>query len=122
MLMEHLLPSWKRVERTFYASGCMELRDAYVYLTADNWGDAFRLWEEVYNSRTGKMKMMAAFNMAVYYEAHDDTERSIECLEEALTLVKSGSYDEGMMRIYLVQLKNRLEKRKALDVQMKRFE
>lgn len=122
MLMEHLLPSWKRVERTFYASGCVELRDAYVYLTADNWGDAFRLWEEVYNSRTGKMKMMAAFNMAVYYEAHDDTERSIECLEEALTLVKSGSYDEGMMRIYLVQLKNRLEKRKALDVQMKRFE
>lgn len=122
MLMDHLLPSWKMVERSYYASGCMELRDAYVYLTADNWGDAFRLWEEVYNSRTGKMKMMAAFNMAVYYEAHDDTERSIEYLEEALTLVKSGSYDEGMMRIYLVQLKNRLEKRKALDVQMKRFE
>ena len=121
MLMEHLLPSWKRVERTFYASGCVELRDAYVYLTADNWGDAFRLWEEVYNSRTGKMKMMAAFNMAVYYEAHDDTERALEYLDEAISMVKSDSYDAGMMKVYRMQLSSRIEKRKQLDVQMKRF-
>lgn len=122
MLMEHLLPSWNVMERTYYASGYMELRDANVYMMADNWGDAFYLWKQAYETKKGKKKMMAVFNMAVYYEAHDDTERSIECLEEALTLVKPGSYDEGMMRLYLAQLKNRLEKRKKLDVQMKRFE
>lgn len=122
MLMEHLLPSWKMMERIYYASGSVELRDANVYLMADNWGDAFRLWKEAYDTKKGKKKMMAAFNMAVYYEAHDDTERAIECLEEALALVKPGSYDEGMMRLYWVQLKNRLEKREKLDMQMKRFE
>ena len=66
--------------------------------------------------------MMAAFNLAVYYEAHDDTNRALECLEEAITMVKSGSFDEGMMKIYRAQLKKRIEKRKKLEVQMKRFE
>lgn len=122
MLVEHLLPSWKLMERIYYASGCMELRDANIYMMEGNWRDAFYLWKEAYETKKGKKKMMAVFNMAVYYEAHDDTERSIECLEEALTLVKSGSYDAGMMTLYLVQLKNRVEKRKKLDVQMKRFE
>lgn len=122
MLMEHLLPSWNMMERIYYASGYMELRDANVYVMADNWGDAFRLWKEAYDTKKGKKKMMAVFNMAVYYEAHDDTERSIECLEEALALVKPGSYDEGMMKLYMAQLKSRLEKRKRLEVQMKRFE
>ena len=65
---------------------------------------------------------MAAYNLAVYYEAHDDTGRALEHLEEALELVKPGSFDEGMMKLYLAQLKNRIEKRKMLDVQMKRFE
>ena len=66
--------------------------------------------------------MMAAFNMAVYYEAHDETERAVECLEEAITMVKSGSFDEGMMKLYMAQLKNRIEKRQKLEMQMKRFE
>ena len=65
---------------------------------------------------------MAAYNLAVYYEAHDDTERAIELLEEAMEMVKPGSFDAGMMKLYRAQLKNRIEKRRMLDVQMKRFE
>lgn len=122
MLVDHLLPSWKMVERTYYASGCMELRDANIYLMAENWNDTYRLWKQVYDIKEGKKKMMAAFNLAVYHEAHDETEQAIDYIEEALALVKPGSYDDGMMRIYHAQLKNRIEKRKKLDVQMKRFE
>ena len=122
MLMDHLLPSWKMVERLFYASGCVEMRDANVYMMSENWSDAFRLWKQVYETKKGKNKMMAAYNLAIYYEAHDDTERALEYLEEALTLVKSGSYDVRMMNSYRMQLKKRIEKRHKLDMQMRRFE
>ena len=122
MLMDHLLPSWKTVERTYYVSGCVEFRDANIYLMSENWNDAYWLWKQAYDTGKGKKKMMAAFNLAVYYEAHDDTNRALECLEEAITMVKSGSFDEGMMKIYRAQLKKRIEKRKKLEVQMKRFE
>ena len=122
MLMDHLLPSWKMVERSYYASGCVELRDANIYMMAENWKDAYWLWKQAYDTGKGKKKMMAAFNLAVYYEAHDDTERSLELLEEAMTLAKSGSFDEGMMKLYQTQLKNRIEKREKLEVQMKRFQ
>jgi hypothetical protein len=122
MLMDHLLPSWKMVERSYYASGCMELRDANIYMMAENWNDAYWLWKRMYDNEKGKKKMMASYNLAVYYEAHDDTGRALEYLEEAMDLVKPDSFDEGMMKLYRAQLKNRIEKRKMLDVQMKRFE
>ena len=122
MLMDHLLPSWKMIERTYYASGCAELRDANIYLMAENWSDAYWLWKRMYDNETGKKKMMAAYNLAVYYEAHDDTGRALEHLDEAMELVKPGSFDAGMMKLYRAQLTNRIEKRKMLDVQMKRFE
>ena len=122
MLMDHLLPSWKMVERIYYASGSVELRDANIYLMAENWKDTYWLWKQAYDTGKGKKKMMAAFNLAVYHEAHDDTDRALECLEEAITMVKSGSFDEGMMNVYRAQLKKRIEKRKKLEVQMNRFE
>jgi len=122
MLVNHLLPSWKMVERAYYASGCVELRDANIYMMEVNWNDAYQLWKKAYDTGKGKKKMMAGFNLAVYYEAHDDTERALECLEEAMSLVKTGTFDEGMMKLYKAQLTTRIEKRKKLDVQMKRFE
>ena len=121
MLMDHLLPSWKTVERTYYASGCVEFRDANIYLMSENWNDTYWLWRQAYETGKGKKKMMAAYNLAVYYEAHDDTERALEYLDEAISMVKSDSYDARMMKVYRMQLSSRIEKRKQLDVQMKRF-
>lgn len=122
MMMEHLLPSWKMVERNYYASGCVEFRDANVYVQEENWEEAYKLWKQVYDTKKGKKKMMAAFNLAVYCEAHDLTEEADAYIGEALKLVKEGSYDQRMMTIYQLQLKNRIEHRKKLDMQMKRFE
>lgn len=122
MLMEHLLPSWKMVERYYYASGSIELRDANVFVLEENWEGAYKLWKQMYDTKKGKKKMMAAFNLAVYFEAHDETEEADAYIEEALKLVKKGSYDEQMMMIYQLQLKSRIEQRKKLDMQMKRFE
>lgn len=122
MLMEHLLPSWKMVERNYYASGCVELRDANVYVQEENWEGAYKLWKQVYDTKKGKKKMMAAFNLAVYCEAHDQTEEADRYIGEAMELVKEGSYDYRMMTVYRLQLKSRIEHRKKLDVQMKRFE
>ena len=123
MLMEHLLPSWKAVERNYYASGSLEMRDAHVYMNENNWEGAYKLWKQVDDkNKKGQKRMKAAFNLAVYHEAHDETEQAVAYVEEALKWVKKDSYDDRMMNIYLLQLNSRIEKRKALDMQMRRFE
>ena len=120
--MEHLLPSWKLVERNYYASGNVEMRDANVYVTEQNWEEAYSLWKKVYDTKKGKQRMMAAFNLAVYHEAHDNPQQAIAYLEEAIKLVKPGSWDARMIEVYQVQLEAQSKQRQQLEVQMKRFE
>ncbi|MBQ8889996.1 MAG: tetratricopeptide repeat protein [Bacteroidaceae bacterium] len=122
LFMEHLLPSWKLVERNYYASGNVEMRDANVYVTEQNWEEAYSLWKKVYDTKKGKQRMMAAFNLAVYHEAHDNPQQAIAYLEEAIKLVKPGSWDARMIEVYQVQLEAQSKQRQQLEVQMKRFE
>ena len=50
----------------------------------------YEIWKFIapalYDNEKGKKKMMASYNLAVYYEAHDDTGRALEYLEEAMQL------------------------------------
>lgn len=121
MLVERLVPVWQVVERSYYASGNVEFRDANVAVKEQDWEEAYRLWKMIYDTKKGKVRMMAAYNLAVYYEAHDHPEEAIGYLQEALEYAKKGSSDEVNMQIYLLGLENRLKEKQQLDVQMKRF-
>ncbi len=121
--MKHLLPHWEEVNRIYYGNGCLEMRDAAVYLRENDWDEAYALWKTVYDKKkTGRAKMKAAYNMALYHEMHDDVKLAREWLEKARLLAKPASEDEAMIALYATLLAEREEKLVRLRIQMKRFD
>ena len=122
MPIKYLLPYWKGVERHYFDGGNVNMRDAGVYLREQNWEEASLLWKELYDKKKGKVKMRAAYNLALYYEQQDDFIRAKEYLETALTLAPEGSWEMHLIQFYLLQLEEQAQKNQRLKVQMKRFE
>lgn len=122
MPIKYLLPYWKGVERHYFDGGNVNMRDAGVYLREQNWEEACLLWKELYDTKKGKVKMRAAYNLALYYEQQDDYIRAKEYLETALTLAPEGSWEMHLIQFYLLQLEEQAQKNQRLKVQMKRFE
>lgn len=120
--MEHLLPHWKRLVRNYYDGGNVDMRDAGVFVRENNWESAGELWKKVYDSKKGKQRMRAAFNLALYCEMNDDYNQALAYLETAAGLASKGSFDEQMIGLYQVQLTEQMKKVGQLKMQMKRFE
>ncbi|MBE6275987.1 MAG: tetratricopeptide repeat protein [Bacteroides sp.] len=120
--MKYLLPSWEEINRYFYNGGDVNMRDAAVSVQEGDWESAFQLWEQTFRQKKGAAKMRAAYNLALYYEMHDDFEQARFYLSEALKLAKDGSAEKGMMEFYQVQLNSLAEKNGKLKMQMRRFE
>ena len=118
----HLLPHWKEVERYYFDGGVSEMRDAGIYVREQNWEEAASLWQSLYDSKKGKNKMYAAYNLALYYEMQDELEKAREYLDVALSLAKEESWEKQMIVFYQVQLEEEAQKNRHLKIQMKRFE
>ena len=122
MLMPYLLPYWKEVARNYYDGGCVEMRDAGVYVREGNWEAAYPLWKKLYDTKKGAQKMKAAFNLALYYEVQGDLDKAKEYIEIAVGLAKEGSTDAVVTRAYQIQLESMAIKLQKLRIQMSRFE
>ncbi len=121
--VECLLPYWEEVTRFYYDGGCVEMRDAAVFLREDNWEEAYPLWKSLYDKKKkGRKKMQAAFNIALYHEIRDEVGQAREWLEKARQLVSPASEEEALMIIYAAQLEEREEKLTHLRIQMRRFD
>lgn len=120
--MNFLLPHWKEVNRFYFDGGNVNMRDAGVYVREGNWDDAYLLWKELYDTKKGKTKMRAAFNLALYYELQDDFVRAKECLDTAQVLAVENSWEMQLIHFYQLQLDSQARENQQLRVQMKRFE
>lgn len=122
MPMEHLLPHWKEICRYYFDGGNVDMRDAGIYVREQNWEAASALWQKVYATKKGKVKMYAAFNLALYYELKEDFVKAKEFLDEASRLAGEGSSSEALIRVYQLQMGEQARKNMALQMQMKRFQ
>lgn len=122
MPMQYLLPSWKEVERHYFDGGNVNMRDAGIYVREQNWEQAYLLWKELYDTKKGKTKMRAAYNLALYYELHDDFVRAKECLDTAMALAPEKSWELQLILFYQLHLEEQAKQNQRLNVQMKRFE
>ena len=122
MPMQYMLPYWKELERRYFDGGNVNMRDAGVYVREQNWDEAYLLWKELYDTKKGKVKMRAAYNLAVYCERQDDFVRAKEYLDTALSLAPEGSWEMQLIQFYLLQLEDQARKNQRLKVQMRRFE
>lgn len=122
LLMDYLLPHWEEMERFYFDGGSMDMRDAGVYVREQNWQEAAALWKRLYDSKKGKTKMHAAYNLAVYHEMQDEYELAKEYLDVAASLVKAGSWEHQLIVFYGMQLEDQSRQNQRLKMQMKRFE
>lgn len=138
--IKYLLPTWKTSNRYYYISGSVELRDGAVLIRENSWDDALKLWQLANNKKSKKVKMRTAFNIALYYEMHDDIEKAVEWAEKANQIVldkenknkkstenkapltrDNYSEDYILTTQYLMVLKERMNDRQTLKIQMERF-
>ena len=120
--MEYLLPYWKEVERYYFDGGNVEMRDAGIFVREGNWDEAGALWQTLYDTKKGKVKMRAAYNLALYHELQDDFEKAKEYLDTASSLATEGSLEEQLIVLYQLKLQELSKDNHRLKVQMKRFE
>ena len=131
--VKHILPTWKSVTRYYYASGAVEMRDAAVYVRENNWDEARKLWEQVYGRKNEKMKMRAAYNIALCCEMKDNLQEAKEWLDKAAEIaekkvtknekgeVETSTGDYKLIAYYLADLTTRLSNIQKLKLQMMRF-
>lgn len=120
--IRNLLPHWMETERYYFDGGSVEMRDAGVCVRENNWEDAARLWRQAYDTKKGKAKMRAAFNLALSCEMQDDFDQALEYLEEATSWVGEESPEAVLIQFYRQQLEEQLKNNQRLQIQMKRFE
>ena len=120
--VNYLLPHWKEMNRYYFDGGNMEMRDAGVYIREQNWEGAAALWQKLHDGRKGKVKMRAAYNLALNYELQGDYERAKEYLDTALSLASEGSWEHQLIEYYRLQLDEQARENRMLQIQMKRFE
>lgn len=131
--VKHLLPTWTTVNRYYYASGAVEMRDAVVCIRENAWDEALKLWKAVYARKNENMKMRAAYNIALYYEMQDNVPEAKEWLQKAMKIaekkvkknekgeVTDTTEDYALIFLYLTELDSRLGDMPKLNIQMQRF-
>ena len=122
MPIQNLLPYWVEMERYYYDGGNVEMRDAGVYVREEQWEEASVLWQKAYDQKKGKVKMRAAYNLAVYSEMKNDFDKAREYLDAAYALSAENSWDQQLILLYRMKLEDECQKNQRLNIQMKRFE
>ena len=120
--MKHLLPYWQNVSRYYFDGGNVAMRDAGVCVREQDWDTAASLWEQVYDSKKGRLKSRAAYNLALYYELKDDFSKAMDFLSSASELTRKETLDDRIIRYYQIQLMEQVKNYQKLKVQMNRFE
>ena len=122
LAMTELIPHWEETFRYYFDGGNADMRDAGIYVREQDWENAARLWQKLYDDRKGKTRMQMAYNLALYYEMKEDIERAKEYLGIAASLAKKDSWEAQLIKHYQLQLEEQTRQSQRLKQQMKRFE
>lgn len=131
-----LLPTWKQANRLLFTSGSVALRDGAYYVQNNDWPAAYQLWNDEFTStKSKKVKMRCANNMAVYFEMNDEIDKSIDWIGKATELAMQVEKVKGndtqninvgaapfytYFLIYTQELSKRKEELPMLILQMQR--
>lgn len=130
---KHWLPTWADHARLFYAGGCADLRDAAVCVRASDWESARTCWLRTYGCKKRRLRLRAAYNLALYYEVADDPSQALQWLQKALELASAGQrpdaegmpanpgYDYALAASAYARMKQREADLQKLRLQMQRF-
>lgn len=87
-----IAPIAMMVSRYFYTGGDAALQDANIYIKAQNYSEAAKAWQDIYNTaEKPKIKARAAHNIAVAYEIEGQLDKAIEWTKKAIELGNKSS-------------------------------
>ena len=119
---DYLVPSWKQVDRICFYGGCVEMRDAQVYVREGEWQEAQDTWKDLFKRlRKGKTKARAAYNIALSYEMLGDVDNALQWIKESQKFVSKNSAEEQIVKQYTDVLTRRIKEMVSLKAQMNRF-
>jgi TPR repeat protein len=93
-----------------------------VSVREHDWTTAATLWQRVYDQKKGKLRRLAAFNLALYHEMQDELPEALTWIERAADGVKPGADEARQVDIYRLNLQERAKELGKLTVQMQRFD
>lgn len=111
---QRVLPQQIRVSRSVYTRGSDNLKAAKRYINAGDWDGAAELWERDVNHIKSKVAGRATYNLALISEIEGDLEKAIEWAN-----ISYLTHNNKKALVYVNILKDRLEKQKELEEQMK---
>lgn len=123
-VMKKIVPFSEQVERIYYVSGNVNLRDAANYVKRNRWDDAASIWEYLYeNHKRTKIKAYSAANMALYCEISDKFDEAIEWAEKSISHFQqlkseSAKQEAGFLLRYVKELEQRKSDAEKLDEQL----
>lgn len=122
MLTQMLVPYWQQAERLYYDGGCVEMRDAAVCVRENDWQGAYDLWHSLYEqTRSKKLKVRSAINLALASEMQGDVMQAEKWLKEVEDKIVPGSDEDVVWKFYAGQLARRIKEFPHLNSQMSRF-
>lgn len=121
-IANYLVPSWTQTDRVYFSGGCVEMRDAAVYLHEGSWQEAQDIWMGLYNQlRKGKTKARAAYNIALSYEMLGNVEEALKWIKQSQKFVAQNSKEQQLVKLYAEELERRMKEVVSLKSQMGRF-
>lgn len=122
VLTRQVVPYWEQTERAYFTGGCVEMRDAAVYIQEGDWEGAKALWLSLYEHRkSDKVKARAALNLALASEMLGDLNEAQKWLDEARKRVEPGSDEDRIYKYSALKMKERVADFSHLQIQMNRF-
>lgn len=122
MLTQMLVPYWQQAERLYYDGGCVEMRDAAVCVRENDWQGAYDLWHSLYEqTRSKKLKVRSAINLALASEMQGDVMQAEKWLKEVEDKIVPGSDEDVVWKFYAGQLAKRIKEFPHLNSQMSRL-
>jgi len=88
----HLSPRWETQQRGFYSSGNYQFMEASEFVRNEKWGDAIKLWKYVFEHSNDRIKVRAAYNLALASEIYGDYDSAKDWLDRAFRIVVNNSF------------------------------
>ncbi len=111
-LVDYLAPYWEEVTRQLYTSGNMHFLNATDWVNKDNWQEAEKTWNYIYENGSKKAKIKASLNLALSLERRGEIDEAKNWTSKAYTLLlEMKSLNKTKLKMYVVFYYKDLQKR-----------
>ena len=121
IMSNQLVPYWTQTSRIYHTGGMADMRDAAVCVRENDWESASEIWKSIFDkSKSKKVKMRTAFNIALAYEMNGQLTEAEKWLDTAQGFITDNE-SRAEWKYYSALLKERISKLARIKTQMDRF-